>query len=243
MRREDKLWDGYCLIQDDRFFKLGQDSVLLSAFAQPPARAKVMDLGCGNGALGVLLCARFPRISVTGLEYQPEVAELAHENVVRNQLDDRMTIVCGDVRDYKQYYPVGAFDYLMCNPPYFSENSGYHAAGAHKNQARQEKTGTLEQFIQAAGYLVKYGGRAAFVHRPERLCDCIALFRKYDLEPKRLRMVHQTAASAPSAVLLEVRRGSAPGIQVLPPLLVNGADGKPTEEYRTIYHQEQFIYE
>ncbi len=243
MRREDKLWDGYCLIQDDQFFKLGQDSVLLSAFAQPPARAKVMDLGCGNGALGVLLCARFPHLSVTGLEYQEEVAALAEENAERNGLSDRMHIRCGDVRDYKQYYPVGTFDYLICNPPYFSENSGFHAAGSHKNRARQEKTGTLEEFIRAAGYLVKYGGRAAFVHRPERLCDCIVLFRQYGMEPKRIRFVHQNAQAVPSSVLMEVRRGSAPGVQVLPPLLVNELDGRPTEEYRTIYHQDQFVYD
>lgn len=68
MRRTDKLWGGFSLIQDDRFFKLGQDTMLLSDFACPPARASIMDLGCGNGALSVLLCARHPHITVTGLE-------------------------------------------------------------------------------------------------------------------------------------------------------------------------------
>lgn len=74
MRRTDKLWGGFSLIQDDRFFKLGQDTMLLSDFACPPARGSIMDLGCGNGALSVLLCARHPHITVTGLEIQPEVA-------------------------------------------------------------------------------------------------------------------------------------------------------------------------
>ena len=55
MRRTDKLWGGFSLIQDDRFFKLGQDTMLLSDFACPPARGSIMDLGCGNGALSVLL--------------------------------------------------------------------------------------------------------------------------------------------------------------------------------------------
>ena len=117
MRREDKLWNGYQLIQDDRFFKLGQDSILLSDFAKPSPRARVCDLGCGNGALGVLLCARMEQIRVTGLELQPEVAALARENVTVNDLSDRMEIVCGDVRTCKTLFPVGAFDYLICNPP------------------------------------------------------------------------------------------------------------------------------
>lgn len=236
MRREDKLWNGYRLIQDDRFFKLGQDSILLSDFAQPSPRARVCDLGCGNGALGILLCAKQEKIHVTGLEIQPEVAALARENVMLNDLSDRMDIVCGDVRECKTRFPVGSFDYLICNPPYFSTDSGYHAAGQNRNRARQETDGTMEEFIQAAAYLVKYGGRVAFVHRPERLCDCIALLRSHDLEPKRIRFVHQTAASVPSAVLLEVRRGSAPGVQILPPLLICRENGEKSEEYNRIYH-------
>ncbi len=243
MRREDKLWNGYRLIQDDRFFKLGQDSVLLSAFAAPPARGKVVDLGCGNGALGVLLCERFPHLSVTGLEIQSEVAQLAQENVELNGLMERMHIVHADIKDYKQLYPVGAFDYLVCNPPYFSQESGFHAAGKNKSTARQETEGTTEDFIRAASYLVKFGGRAAFVHRPERLTDCIAWFRQYGLEPKRLRMIHQNSKKKPSAVLIEVRRGSASGVEILPPLLVCGEDGRHTEEYERIYHTDQYIYE
>ena len=236
MRREDKLWNGYQLIQDDRFFKLGQDSILLSDFAKPSPRARVCDLGCGNGALGVLLCARMERIHVTGLELQPEVAALARENVQVNGLSDRMDVVCGDVRDCKTLFPVGAFDYLICNPPYFAPDSGYHAAGENRRTARQETDGTTADFIRAAEYLVKYGGRAAFVHRPERLCDCIALFRSCGMEPKRMRFVHQTAQSVPSAVLIEVRRGSAPGVQIAPPLLICGENGEKTEEYNRIYH-------
>ena len=236
MRREDKLWNGYQLIQDDRFFKLGQDSILLSDFAKPSPRARVCDLGCGNGALGVLLCARMEQIRVTGLELQQEVAALARENVTVNDLSDRMEIVCGDVRTCKTLFPVGAFDYLICNPPYFSPDSGYHAAGENRRTARQETDGTTEDFIRAAAYLVKYGGRAAFVHRPERLCDCIALFRSCGLEPKRMRFVHQNAQAVPSAVLIEVRRGSAPGVQIEPPLLICGENGEKTEEYNRIYH-------
>ena len=40
------------------FFKLGQDSVLLSAFARIPKRARVLDLGCGTGALAPAMLAR-----------------------------------------------------------------------------------------------------------------------------------------------------------------------------------------
>lgn len=240
MRHTDKLWGGFSLIQDDRFFKLGQDSMLLSAFASPSPRAKVLDLGCGNGALGVLLCARHPGLDVTGLEIQPEVAELARENVSLNRLDARMRIVCGDLKQYKQLFPTGAFEYIICNPPYFSQYSGYAAKGKNRHTARQETECSAADAVRAAAYFVKYGGRAAFVYRPERICELVFDMKQCGLEPKRLRFVHQHAKAVPSAVLVEARRGSAPGVQVLPPLLVCGEDGAQTEEYRTIYHREEF---
>ena len=240
MRRTDKLWGGYALIQDDRFFKLGQDSMLLSAFAAPPVKGNVIDLGCGNGALGILLCARHKRITVTGLELQPDVAALAQENVEYNHLEQRMRIVTGDLKQHKKLFPTGAFDYVICNPPYFANHSGYAAHGENRHTARQETGCSAADAVQAAAYLVKYGGRAAFVYRPERVCELITDMKQCQLEPKRLRFVHQHAKAVPSAVLIEARRGSAPSVQVLPPLLVRGETGDYTEEYRTIYHMEEF---
>lgn len=240
MRHTDKLWDGYALIQDDRFFKLGQDSMLLSDFASPPARAKIMDLGCGNGALGVLLCARYDRVTVTGLELQPDVVALAQENVAINQLQDRMTVIHGDLKQCRQLFAAGSFDYIVCNPPYFAKNSGFGAKGSHRLQARQDVGCTAADAVQAAAYLVKFGGRVSFVYRPERVCELILDMKQYQLEPKRIRFVHQHVLAAPSAVMIEARRGSAPGVQVLPPLLVCHPDGTQTEEYRRIYHKEEF---
>lgn len=240
MRRIDKLWGGFSLIQDDRFFKLGQDTMLLSAFACPPARGKIMDLGCGNGALSVLLCARHPHITVTGLEIQPEVAALAQENIRHNQLEQRMQVQCGDMKQCKALFPTGSFDYVVCNPPYFAQNSGFSAKNINKSTARQDSCGTAADAVQAAAYLVKFGGRVAFVYRPERVCELISQMKARQLEPKRMRFVHQQATAVPSAVLIEARRGSAPGVQILPPLLVCGENGEHTKEYRTIYHREEF---
>lgn len=240
MRHTDKLWGGFALIQDDSFFKLGQDSMLLSAFAAPPVHGTVMDLGCGNGALSVLLCARNPGITVTGLEIQPEVAALAQENVELNQLQQRMTVIQGDLKQHKSLFRTGSFDYIVCNPPYFSQNSGFSAKGRNRLTARQEKECNAADAVQAAAYLVKFGGRVAFVYRPERVVELITDMRKYQLEPKRIRFVHQHAQAVPSAVLIEARRGSAPGVQVMPPLLVCDRDGTQTAEYRAIYHKEEF---
>lgn len=47
------------------------------------------------------------------------------------------------------------------------------------------------------------------VFRPERLLTLITALQRVRLIPKRLRFVHQTAEKAPSAVLIECRKGGA----------------------------------
>ena len=76
------------------------------------------------------------------------------------------------------------------------------------------------------------------VHKVERLVDIIDYMRKYKIEPKRLRFVHQTSEKAPSAVLIECRKGgSSDGLVVEPPLIVNNEDGTFTDEYLKIYNK------
>ena len=89
------LPNGLTLFQDDRFFKLGQDSVLLSAFAKIRRRAKVLDLGCGTGALA-LLCWR-EDLTLTGLEIQPEALDLFRRSIEENGLSN-VTALEGDMR-------------------------------------------------------------------------------------------------------------------------------------------------
>ena len=75
----ERLPNGLTLRQDDRFFKLGQDSVLLSAFARPRRNAKVLDLGCGTGALALLIYR--PDLRITGLEIQEGALDLFRQSI------------------------------------------------------------------------------------------------------------------------------------------------------------------
>lgn len=221
------LPNGLSLLQDDRFFKLGQDSVLLSAFAKIRRRAKVLDLGCGTGALA-LLCWR-EDLTVTGLEIQQDALGLFRRSIERNRLEN-VTALHGDLRHMRTLLPHGSMDYVICNPPYFGRNTGAAAPSAEKRTARQDICCTVEEVAVAASFVLHTGGKAAFVFRPERLWVLLEALSRVRLVPKRLRFVHQNALAVPSAVLVECRKGgSAEGLSVEPPLLVE------SEEYLKIY--------
>jgi tRNA1(Val) A37 N6-methylase TrmN6 len=58
-----------------------------------------------------------------------------------------------------------------------------------------------------------------------------------DIEPKRLRMVQPRAGAAPNLFLAEGRRGGKPGLEVLPPLLLEAPDGADSAEVKRIYNR------
>ena len=152
------LPNGLSLLQDDRFFKLGQDSVLLSAFAKIRRRAKVLDLGCGTGALA-LLCWR-EDLTVTGLEIQQDALDLFRRSIERNRLEN-VTALHGDLRHMRTLLPHGSMDYVICNPPYFGRNTGAAAPSAEKRTARQDICCTVEEVAVAASFVLHTGGKAA----------------------------------------------------------------------------------
>lgn len=235
MQSIENLPNGLDLIQDDDFFKLGQDSTLLSSFAKPRRFANVLDLGCGVGTLA-LLCWR-DDLKITGLELQEGAIEIFNKSIEHNNLQN-VKAIQGDLKYIRNYFSHGSMDYVICNPPYFKSGSGrVKALDAHA-LARMDGEATIEDVAVATSYVLKSGGKCAMVFRPERLITLITALERVRLTPKRLRFVHQTSEKAPSAVLIECRKGgSSDGLVVEPPLIVNNSDGTFTDEYLKIYNK------
>ena len=82
------------------------------------------------------------------------------------------------------------------------------------------------------------GGRACFIHRPERLSELLVNLAQAGLEPKRLRLVCRDAQAAPSLVLVEARRGGKPGLTVEASLYLQDPNGTESDEYKRIYHRD-----
>lgn len=201
----------YIYRQSDSCFPLGQDSLLLAAFATLRKGERVWDLGCGAGALLLLLAAREPDLTLSGVELSVADSDLARKNLAENKLAG--TILTGDIREV--ILPVGTASLVVCNPPYFKAGSG-----ASGGPARMEEAG-LRDWCAAAGRLLKNGGRFAVVHRPERLAELFDHMRAVGIEPKRLQLVQHRPDTPPSAVLAEGVRQGRPGLTVLPVQLMN----------------------
>lgn len=231
------LWEGGPAFAQAEHFKLSTDCVLLADFVNSSGRKRGIDLGCASGAIALLLLWRSPRLHMTGLELVEEAAELARENMETNSLQNRSSIIWGDIRRHRELFKSGSFDLVVANPPYFPVDRGKLSPDEKRSGARGELSCTLEDICAAAAYLCCTGGSFSVVYKPERLSELLCTMTAHGLEPKRLRLVCHRAGSAPSLVLVEGRRGGRPGLDILPSLILTGSDGLETEEVLRIYHR------
>ena len=235
-RLDDLGRTGLRIIQHPGRFPFAIDAVLLAHFATVRGRARVLDLGTGCGVIPLLLAARHRQVRVTGLEIQPETADMARRSVALNDLTDRIQIDCGDYRQVGKLYGYGAFDLVTMNPPYREPGRGVVSPEESRAVARHELNGSLTEAVEAMAAAVKFGGRVAVVFLAERLADLMTSLREQRLEPKRLRMVHPRAGRPANLLLLEAIKGGGPGLTTEPPLVVYEEGQRFTAEVQAIYN-------
>ena len=217
MSHTEQLGGGRCLtVTEEHTF--GTDALLLADFAEVRHHERVCDLGTGCGILPLLFHRTSPGPTVDAVECCAEAAALAQHNVMQNGLQDRITVHEQDWRCLT--LPAGAYDRVVCNPPYFPENSGKAALSPARRLARQEQGDTLSDVSAAAARLLRNGGHFVLCHRPERLADGLETLRNHRLEPKRLRLVHARADLPPFLLLCDAVHNAKPSLCVLPPLIL-----------------------
>lgn len=234
-RIDDLQRNNYKIIQDPERFCFGMDAVLLSGFAKAKEGDRVIDLGTGTGIIPILMEAKTKASDFTGLEIQPESADMAQRSVELNHLESKIRIVTGDIKEASSLFGAATFDVVTSNPPYMTEHHGITNEKSPKAIARHELLCTLEDVISQAARLLRPGGSFYMVHRPFRLVDIMVLMREYHLEPKRMKLVYPYIDKEPNMVLIEGLRGGRPRLTVEKPLIVYKEPGVYTDEIYEIY--------
>ena len=218
------------------------DAYLLAAFSRPCKRGRAVELGTGTGIVSLLCAARERYSSVVAVEIQEDFADLAQRNVILNRLDERMRVLCADVRTLCAADVDGEVEAVLANPPYMRTDSGKRNESDHKYIARHEVCGTVADFCAAAGRILKYGGRFYCVYRPDRLSDLMAALRENRLEPKTMVFVHADEESEPSSVLVCAVKGGGVSTRILPPLFLHSVADRG-QRSRVLSRRAARIYE
>ena len=234
-RLDDLNIKGYQIIQDPGRFCFGMDAVLLSGFAHIKKGEKVLDLGTGTGIIPILLEAKTQGKHFTGLEIQPESADMAERSVQYNHLEEKISIVTGDIKDASSIFGASSFDVITTNPPYMIAEHGLRNEADAKTIARHETLCTLDDILKQSARILKQNGRFYMVHRPFRLAEIFSKMVAYGIEPKRMQLVYPSINKEPNMVLIEGYRGGKSRITIEKPLIVYKEDGSYTDDILSIY--------
>lgn len=227
------------LDQEKYGLKYGTDAYLLSAFVSKNQKAVICEGGCGSGIISLLLLKSNKIAHSYCVDVQESSCNIAKNNAVTNNIQSRMDVICSDVLNYEAPF---ALDGFICNPPYMKENSGAVNKHTEKYIARHETTADIYGFANCAYRVLKDGGLAYFVYRPDRCADIIHALKENKLEPKVITFVYPTQEHEPCLMLIKAKKYSQSGMMVTRPLIIykDKPGGEYTDDLKYIYENQSF---
>ena len=232
----DILFDGHLRVRQPRSgYRYSIDSILLAHQARLASGDTVLDLGTGCGIVSLILCYRYPQVSVWAVEIQTALSDLALRNIIENDFQHRVTLLNADLRRLQQHALPESFDWVITNPPYRRVNSGRINLDKQRAVARHELSVTLEDVLSTASRRLISGGRFLAIYTAERIPEMLAGMRAVGIEPKVQRMVYTRPLINAKRVLVEGIKGARSGITIPPPLVVLDSNGKYSAEVAAMF--------
>ena len=208
-------------------YRAATDPVLLAASVDAKGGHSVLDLGCGAGTASLCLGARVAGLALSGLELQPDYADLARRNAARN--DIALEVVVGDLGDLPVVLKRG-FDHVMANPPYYA-SGGTASPNTGRDLALRVDT-PIANWVECGARRLSPGGWLTMIFAAECLPDALAACAD------RLGSVAVLPLSARVGqpglrVILQARKGGRRAFRLLAPFVLHdgGAHDRDRDSY------------
>jgi tRNA1Val (adenine37-N6)-methyltransferase len=222
---EDRFLNGRIVVrQSEGGFRSGLDAVMLAA-AIPETGGEMLELGAGAGAASLCVAARLAQSTVTGLEIDKSLVDLANETARANGMNERVRFVAADVLampgDLKR-----DFSHVFANPPFHGSEAGAAPPDPGRGRALHDE-GRLAEWLEIGLKRTVSGGSFTTIVRADRLGEALSLLPEagvviFPLWPR--------SDEPAKRVIVQARNGSGAPPVLLPGLVLHEADGRYTAE-------------
>lgn len=236
LRLDDLQCNGLKIWQNVSGYCFSSDAILLANCVKCNSGDTVVDFGCGNGVISLLLTAKTPCKSVIGIEFQQDVADLAQKNVELNNLGEKIKIICDDILNAPAILGKESVQAVVCNPPYFSKSSGLQREEKQIALSRHESTCDLEGIIKSASSVLQFAGEFYIIHKTSRMAEVITYCSQSKLIPKTLTLIYPKINKKADTFVLRCKKGGKHFLEV-EKLVVYNDDGSMTEEAKSMYNK------
>lgn len=237
----DQILRGFLTLkQPQKGYRFNLDAILLADFVNCDQKSwEVADFCAGVGIIGLLLAKKYPRLKVTLVELQEHMVDLSTQNIVQNQLEQRVRV---STKDLSMGGPVSKtpYDVIVSCPPYYALSSGQSAPTIHRAIARQEEKLSLEQLVLSVSQSTTQTGRFFLIYPSDRCCRLLEVLKQYNLIPHTVRFVHPCQNRPAKRILVEARKGYKGGLNVLHPWMIQNEEGHYTIEAHRLLEGDSF---
>ncbi|MEJ1990157.1 MAG: methyltransferase [Maritimibacter sp.] len=214
----DKFMGGQLMLMQPRNgYRAGVDPVFLAASIAAHEGERVLDLGCGVGAVGLCLGSRVKGLEIVGVERQKDYADLARINAFDN--DIQMDVVAADLTDLPAEVKEESFDHVVMNPPYHLREQSTTSEDAGREAALFEDT-PLASWIDVATKRLKPRGYLTMIQKVERLPEILAAMDDR-LGSVLVKPLTAREGRAASLVLVQARKGGRGAFRLATPLVLH----------------------
>jgi tRNA1(Val) A37 N6-methylase TrmN6 len=226
------------LTQKRRGHRVGHDAILLAAATAARPGDHAIELGAGVGAAGLALAWRVSDVEVTLVEIDPELAAIAAENAVRNHMTERVRAIALDATAPDDEFAAhgltpGMADRVLMNPPFNNPARQNLSPDPSRRMAHVAAADMLAGWIDAAARLLHSAGTLTLIWRADGFADVLALLDSRFGGVAVLPIFGRPRQPA-IRVLVRASKGSRGPLALLPGLLLNDENGRPTEEAEAV---------
>ena len=223
------------LSQPENGYRFSIDPVILADSVETADNKTIIDIGCGSGIIPLILSSKSSDLKIIGIEIQKELYLHAKKNILKNNLENIITIINSDVRRLKSDDINGKADIIVSNPPYGIKGSGRLNPDSQKAIARHEISLDIHTVFKCSRKLLNKKGRLYLIFPASRISDLFAAMEKYAFTPDFIRFVHIKKTSGARRIILCAARNSRKPCTVLPPFYIYGDDNQFSKEYADLF--------
>lgn len=242
----ERVTDTLSVYQQKGVFFYGTDAVLLSAYASSAVRrnsaTEGIELCSGTAFASLSLLDRFEKLNMSAIEINSNACRLSSMSASVSGLSDRFTVKCGDIKNIKTEFPSERFDFVICNPPYMTDNCGKMCADDYKTIARHEILCNISDVFSAAFYLLGTGGSLFIVYRPDRLSSLFSAAKSNGFEIKKMTFVASKEDRPPVLVLCEAKKQAKEGLVLTEQFVIYDNNGEYTQKMKHLSQKGEMLF-
>src|SRR5215471_9125457 len=211
--------------------RAGHDAILLAAATSARPGDRVVDFGAGVGTAGLAL-ARRVTVSLTLVEIDPELAQLARSNAAANAIPaETITLdVTADAQSFATNgLPPDSVDVVLMNPPFNDPARHRGSPDQARHVAHVATEETLHAWVHAARRILKSGGVLTLIWRADGIADVLAALSR-GFGSLSVLPVHGEADKPAIRVLVRAIKGGRAPTRILPGLMLNEESRVPKKE-------------